>query len=110
MTDNSVTAAEVLLITKLVDRVDRDADPRDSRELARRMAEATKRPDRTVGAALMPKMRGGVTEWQAEEFRKRNDAYRDFVVAEFGTPFLTPKQARAAVKRIERMLAQAHRL
>ena len=50
--DHSVTAAEVLFITKLVDRVGRDADPRDARELARRMAEAIKRPDRRVADAF----------------------------------------------------------
>src|SRR5438045_1085625 len=39
-------------------------DP-NAREAARRMTEALKRPDRRVGAALMPKKRGGVSEWQA---------------------------------------------
>src|SRR5215831_17402004 len=95
------TVSESLSLPKLIARLEQSDDP-TAREAGRRWAEAIKRPDRTVGAALMPRKRGGVTKWQAEEFRKRNDAYRDFVVAEFGTPFLTPKQARAAVKRIER--------
>jgi hypothetical protein len=50
--DHSVTASEVLFITKLVNRVDRVADPKDARELARRKAEAMKRPDRRVANAF----------------------------------------------------------
>ena len=58
----------------------------------------------------MPKKRGGVTEWQAEQIAERNDAYRDFVLAEFGTPFLTPKQSRTAIRKMKALLTEAHRL
>jgi hypothetical protein len=96
-------------LVELLERVRQSGDP-DARELATRVAEAAKRPGRSVGAALMPKKRGGVTEWQAEQNAARNDAYRDFVVAEFGTPFLTPKQSRTAIRKMKGLLAEAHRL
>jgi hypothetical protein len=40
MTDESVTVAAALYIVKLVDRVQRVADPADARELASRVADA----------------------------------------------------------------------
>jgi hypothetical protein len=52
MTDESVTVATVLYIVKLADRVQRVADPADSRELASRLAEALERPDRPVADAF----------------------------------------------------------
>ena len=96
-------------LAALLDRVQQSTDPA-ARELAFRIAEAIEQPDRSVGAALMPKTRGGVTEWQAEQIAERNDAYRDFVLAEFGTPFLTPKQSRTAIRKMKALLTEAHRL
>jgi hypothetical protein len=88
----------------------RTGDPNAARELADIVERAVAQPDRSVGAALMPKKRGGVTEWQAEQIAERNDAYRDFVLAEFGTPFLTPKQSRTAIRKMKALLTEAHRL
>ena len=51
MTDASITAAAVICIPKLIDRVQHSNDP-DARELADRVAQAIKQPDRRVGAAL----------------------------------------------------------
>jgi len=50
--DHSVTVSEALCTPMLVDRAERLADPRDCRELARRVAEALKRPDRRVADAF----------------------------------------------------------
>src|SRR5438067_4669686 len=100
MSDESVTVAAALYIVKLADRVWRVADPADARELASRVADAMERPDRRVGAALAPKKRGGVSEWQAEQLAARNAGYRDLAVAEYGTPHLTTKQARALNRKI----------
>ena len=108
MSDESVTVAAALYIAKLVDRVWRIADPADARELASRVADAMERPDRRVGAELAPKKRGGESEWHAEQRAERNSAYRDLAVAEYGTPHLTPKQARALNRKIGRLLAEAH--
>src|SRR5947207_8718596 len=100
MSDESVTVATALYIVKLAARVQRVADPGDSRELASRVADAMEHPDRRVGAALAPKKRGGESEWHAEQRAERNSAYRDLAVAEYGTPHLTPKQARALNRKI----------
>jgi len=105
---DSVTVATALYIVKLAARVQRIADPADARELASRVADAVERPDRRVGAALMPKKRGGVSESQAEQLAERNAGYRDLAVAEYGTPHLIPKQARALNRKIRRLLAEAH--
>ena len=92
--ETSITCVEAVSLLKLIDRVEESADP-NAREAARRMTEALKRPDRRVGAALMPKKRGGLSEWQAEQLAARNAGYRDFAVAEYGTALLTPKQTKA---------------
>ena len=105
--ESSITCAAAVSQIKLIARLERSADP-NAREAARRMTEALKRPDRRVGAALMPKKRGGVSEWQAEQLAARNAGYRDLAVAEYGTPHLTPKQARALNRKIGRLLAEAH--
>ena len=105
--ESSITCVEAVSQIKLIARLERSADP-NAREAACRMTEALKRPDRRVGAALMPKKRGGVSEWQAEQLAARNAGYRDFAVAEYGTPHLTPKQARALNRKIGRLLAEAH--
>ena len=52
MTDESVTVAAALYIVKLVDRVQRVADPADSRELANRVAAAVERPESRVADAF----------------------------------------------------------
>jgi hypothetical protein len=59
----------ILAMPKLVDRVRRVADPDDARELAERVAQAIQRPDQRVGAALMPKGRGGNPSWLADNRR-----------------------------------------
>ena len=51
--ESSITCVEAVSLLKLIDRVEESADP-NAREAARRMTEALKRPDRRVGAALMP--------------------------------------------------------
>jgi hypothetical protein len=59
--DASITCVAAICITKLVDRA-RDLDPEAVEELADRVADAIKRPDRRVGAAL-----------RIEPFRNRRD-------------------------------------
>ena len=108
MSDESVTVATALYIVKLAARVQRVADPGDSRELASRVADAMERPDRRVGAALAPKKRGGESEWQAEQRTERNNAYRDLAVAEYGTASLTPKQTKALARKVKRLIAEVH--
>ena len=94
-------------LAALLERVQQSTDP-DARELAFRIAEAIEQPDRRVGAALQPRKRGGVSDWHAEQLAERNAGYRDFAIAEFGTEFLTPKQARTLNRKICRLLAEAH--
>ena len=105
--ESSITCVEAVSLLKLIDRVEESADP-NAREAARRMTEALKRPDRRVGAALMPKKRGGLSEWQAEQLAARNAGYRDFAVAEYGTALLTPKQTKALARKVKRLIAEVH--
>jgi hypothetical protein len=105
--DTSVTVAAAITIFKLVDRVQRYADPDDSRELARRNAEALKHLDRRVGAALAPRKRGGVMEWQADQIAERADGYRKLAMAEYGTTLLTPRQAGKLNRKLKRILDDA---
>ena len=101
------TVIESMSLIKLIARLDQSTDP-NAREAARRLAEARKRPDRRVGAALMPKKRGGVSEWQAEQAADRAEGYRKFAAAEYGTTSLTPGQARRLNRKLERMRDEAH--
>jgi hypothetical protein len=105
--ESSITCVEAVSQLKLIARLERSADP-NAREAARRMTEALKRPDRRVGAALMPKKRGGVSEWQAEQLASRNAGYRDLAVAEYGTALLTPKQTKALARKVKRLIAEVH--
>ena len=86
----------------------RIGDPNAARELADIVERAVAKPDRRIGAALQPRKRGGVSDWHAEQLAERNAGYRDFAIAEFGTEFLTPKQARTLNRKICRLLAEAH--
>jgi hypothetical protein len=72
MTDASITAVSVVHITKLIRRVEQCDDANAASELARRNAEALKHPNRRVGAALMPKRRGGVSGDRARKLEQRN--------------------------------------
>jgi hypothetical protein len=106
--DASITCASVISTTKLVHRVLERVDPDDSRELARRNAEALKHPDRRVGAALMPKKRGGgESPWQVGQRAERNNVYRDLAMAQYGTTSLTPKQAKAISRKVRNALDDA---
>ena len=73
MSDASITAAAVICIPKLIDRVQHSNDP-DARELADRVAQAIKQPDRRVGAALLPKKRGGRAPPLLERIQERDRA------------------------------------
>src|ERR1051325_8490781 len=94
-------------LVALIERARKSDDPA-ARELAERVARAIERPDRRVGPALIPRKRGGDSDWSAESRADRNNAYRDFAVAEYGNPHLTPKQAKSLNRKINRLMAQAH--
>ena len=91
MTDESVTVATALYIVKLVDRVQRVADPADSRELASRLAEALERPDRRVADAF-----------RIEPSRDR----RDRIVRDLAGDGSLRKQASAIRQKARRYRAQ----
>ena len=94
MTDESVTVAAALYIVKLVDRVQRVADPADSRELARRNQLALQQPERRVSAAF------GLF---AKAIRARDDALRALAQERrrdgMSLPDLAREVRREAVKR-----------
>src|SRR5438045_9548045 len=94
MTDESVTVAAALHIVKLVDRVQRFADPEDSRELARRNRLALQQPERRVSAAF------GLF---AKAIRARDDALRALAQERrrngLSLPDLAREVRREAVKR-----------
>ena len=94
----------------LVDLIERarDGDPDAGRELADILADAIKMPGRSVGAALMPKQRGG--DYAAESRSDRNRGYEKYVVARFGTPRPTPNQAKIAAREVKRLMKEAHLL
>ena len=92
MTDESVTVATVLHIVKLADRVQRVADPADSRELASRLAEALERPDRRVADAF-----------RIEPSRDR----RDRIVRDLAGEGSLRKQASAIRRKARRYRAQS---
>ena len=94
-------------LANLIERA-RTGDPDAGRQLADIVQDAIKMPDRRIGAALLPKRRGGDPE--AERRAERNQAYQDFAVAEFGTRHLTPKQAKAINRQIRRLVSDAHRM
>jgi hypothetical protein len=98
MTDASITCAAIISALKLVDRVLERADPQDSRELARRNAEALKTPDRRVGAALQPKGRRG-GDPQEEQRRQRDQDIRALAALIGGKP---TQQAQAIASRLSR--------
>ena len=91
MTDESVTVATVLHIVKLADRVQRVADPADTRELASRLAEALERPDRRVADAF-----------RIEPSRDR----RDRIVRDLAGEGSLRKQASAIRQKARRYRAQ----
>jgi len=91
MADESVTVATVLHIVKLADRVQRVADPADSRELASRLAEALERPDRRVADAF-----------RIEPSRDR----RDRIVRDLAGDGSLRKQASAIRHKARRYRAQ----
>jgi len=91
MADESVTVATVLHIVKLADRVQRVADPADSRELASRLAEAFERPDRRVADAF-----------RIEPSRDR----RDQIVRDLAGEGSLRKQASAIRHKARRYRAQ----
>ena len=91
MTDESVTVATALYIVKLVDRVQRVADPADSRELASRVADAMERPDRPVADAF-----------RIEPSRDR----RDRIVRDLAGDGSLRKQASAIRQKARRYRAQ----
>ena len=92
MADESVTVATVLHIVKLADRVQRVADPADSRELASRLAEALERPDRRVADAF-----------RIEPSRDR----RDRIVRDLAGEGSLRKQASAIRRKVRRYRAQS---
>ena len=83
---------------KLIARLDQSTDP-NAREAGRRWAEALKRPDRTVGAALMPKQKGGD---RVAEVRRRRDARIRELAAAMGPAQSIESQARAIAGRLTR--------
>src|SRR6266550_7177977 len=92
MADESVTLATVLHIVKLADRVQRVADPADSRELASRLAEALERPDGRVADAF-----------RIEPSRDR----RDRIVRDLAGEGSLRKQASAIRRKVRRYRAQS---
>lgn len=78
-----------------------------ARRLADTVARALEQPDRRIGAALMPKRRGGDPD--AGRRAERNQAYADLAVAEFGRVQLTPDQAKRLDRKARRMLGAARR-
>jgi hypothetical protein len=91
MTDQSVTVAAAVHIVKLVDRVQRVADPADARELASRVADAMERPDRPVADAF-----------RIEPSRNR----RDRIVRDLAGEGSLRKQASAIRQKARRYRAQ----
>src|SRR5947209_7480454 len=103
VTDASTTAACIISFGKLMARVQQSSDP-NARELAERVAQAIQHPDRRVGAALMPKGRGGVPHWLAMQRDARASSYRDLALADYGTEHLTRKQANALARKVKRRM------
>jgi hypothetical protein len=93
-------------IADLIERT-RDGDTDAALELADVVEAATKAPDRRVGAALMPKRRGGEPEWLGDQRASRDGAYRDLARVEYGTVHLTPRQAKVLAKKAVRALQDA---
>jgi hypothetical protein len=97
------------LLAELIEHT-RTGDPNAARQLADIVERAVATPDRRVGAALLPKKRGGESERHAEQRAERNGGYQDYAVAEYGTTRLTPKQAKTLNRKVRRQMAEAHRI
>ena len=91
MSDEATVTAS-LHIVKLADRVQRVADPADTRELASRLAEALERPDRRVADAF-----------RIEPSRDR----RDRIVRDLAGEGSLRKQASAIRRKVRRYRAQS---
>ncbi len=91
MSDESVTVAAALHVVKLVDRVQRIADPADARELANRVAAAVERPESRVADAF-----------RIEPSRDR----RDRIVRDLAGEGSLRKQASAIRQKARRYRAQ----
>src|SRR2546430_17715886 len=77
----------------------RTGDPNAARELADIVERAVAKPDRRVGAALMPKKRGGVSEWQAEQLASRNARFRGFAGSGNGACLPPPEHTTALARK-----------
>jgi hypothetical protein len=94
-------------IAVLIERT-RDGDISAARELADTVEAALQTPERRIGAALQPKGRGGEPEWLADQRAARDSGYRDLARAEYGTVFLTPRQAKLLARKVTRAVGDSH--
>jgi hypothetical protein len=89
-----------IAITNLIERI-RDGDTDAALELADVVEAATRTPDRRVGAALMPKSRGGEPRWRAQQRSIRDDGFRD--LAELvGTDLSLEQRAQEVIRKVTR--------